>query len=115
IRYETRVTAVDISGARPRVRAVDANGTEYEVEGKFLLDASGFARVLPKLLDLETPTSFPVRDAVFTQVRDGSAPDAFDRYKVQIIIHPRHKDVWYWLIPFPNGRCSIGCAATKEF
>lgn len=115
IRYETRVTAVDISGAKPRVRAVDAQGMEYEVEGRFLLDASGFARVLPRLLDLETPTSFPVRNAVFTQVADGSAPDAFDRYKVQIIIHPRHRDVWYWLIPFPDGRCSIGCAATKEF
>lgn len=115
IRYETRVTAVDVSGANPRVRALDANGAEYDVEGRFLLDASGFARVLPRLLDLETPTTFPLRDAVFTQVGDGSAPEAFDRYKVQIIVHPRNHDVWYWLIPFPDGRCSIGCAATKEF
>lgn len=115
IRYETRVTAVDVSGDKPRVRAVDVKGTEYEVEGRFVLDASGFARVLPRLLDLETPTTFPVRNAVFTQVADGSAPDAFDRYKVQIIVHPEHKDVWYWLIPFPDGRCSIGCAASKEF
>jgi flavin-dependent dehydrogenase len=115
IRYETRVTAVDISGDKPRVRAVDVSGKEYEVEGKFVLDASGFARVLPRLLNLETPSPFPVRNAVFTQVADGSAPDAFDRYKVQIIVHPEHKDVWYWLIPFPDGRCSIGCAATKEF
>jgi len=115
IRYETRVTAVDIKGDKPRVRAVDAQGKEYEVEGKFLLDASGFARVLPKLLDLEIPSPFAPRNAVFTQVADGSAPDAFDRYKVQIIVHPQHRDVWYWLIPFPNGRCSIGCAATPEF
>ena len=115
IRYETRVIAADIDGARPRVRAVDPQGNEYEAEGRFLLDASGFARVLPKLLDLEIPTTFPTRNAVFTQVADDSAPDAFDRYKVQIIVHPRHHDVWYWLIPFPDGRCSIGCAATPEF
>lgn len=115
IRYETRVTAVDNSGAKPRVRAVDAKGTEYEVEGKFLLDASGFGRVLPKLLDLETPSNFPVRNAVFTHVADGAAPDAFDRNKIQIIVHPQHHDVWYWLIPFPNGRCSLGCVARKEF
>lgn len=115
IRYETRVTAVDNSGARPRVRAVDANGKEYEVEGKFLLDASGFGRVLPKLLNLETPSNFPVRNAVFTHVADGAAPDAFDRNKIQIIVHPQHHDVWYWLIPFPNGRCSLGCVARKEF
>lgn len=115
IRYETRVTAVDNSGAKPRVSAVDAKGTEYEVEGKFLLDASGFGRVLPKLLDLETPSKFPVRNAVFTHVADAAAPDAFDRNKIQIIVHPQHHDVWYWLIPFPNGRCSLGCVARKEF
>jgi flavin-dependent dehydrogenase len=115
IRYETRVTAVDNSGPKPRVRAIDAKGKEYEVEGKFLLDASGFGRVLPKLLNLETPSNFPVRNAVFTHVADGAAPDAFDRNKIQIIVHPRHHDVWYWLIPFPNGRCSLGCVARKEF
>ena len=115
IRYQTRVTAVDNSGARPRVRAVDVNGTEYEVEGKFLLDASGFGRVLPKLLDLETRSNFPVRNAVFTHVADGAAADAFDRNKIQIIVHPVHHDVWYWLIPFPKGRCSLGCVARKDF
>jgi flavin-dependent dehydrogenase len=115
IRYETRVTAVDIAGAKPRVRAVDANGVEYEVEGRFVLDASGFGRVLPKLLELETPSRFPVRNAVFTHVADGAAPDAFDRNKIQVIVHPQHRDVWFWLIPFANGRCSLGCVARKEF
>lgn len=115
IRYETRVTAVDISGDKPRVRAVDAAGKQYDVEGRFLLDASGFARVLPRLLDLETPSSFPVRHAVFTHVAHGAAPDAFDHNKIQIVVHPAHRDVWYWLIPFPNGRCSLGCVARKEF
>lgn len=115
IRYETRVTAVDISGARPRVRAVDVSGREYEVEGQFILDASGFGRVLPKLLDLETPSTFPVRNAVFTHVADGAALDSFDRSKIQVIVHPQHHDVWFWLIPFQNGRCSLGCVARKEF
>lgn len=115
IRYETRVTAVDNSGDKPRVRAVDAKGVEYDVEGQFVLDASGFGRVLPKLLDLETPSKFPVRNAVFTHVADGAAPDAFDRNKIQIVVHPVHHDVWFWLIPFPNGRCSLGCVARKEF
>lgn len=115
IRYETRVTAVDINGARPRVHAVDVGGKEYDVEGQFILDASGFGRVLPKLLELETPSTFPVRNAVFTHVADGAAPDSFDRNKIQVIVHPQYRDVWFWLIPFPNGRCSLGCVAAKEF
>jgi flavin-dependent dehydrogenase len=31
------------------------------------------------------------------------------------VIHPQHRDVWYWLIPFPHGRCSLGCVARREF
>ena len=119
IRYEVRVAAVDVTSTqsgrpRPRVRAQDA-GREYEVEARFVLDASGFGRTLPKLLQLETPSAFPVRNAVFTHVADHAPADSFDRNKIQVVIHPRHRDVWYWLIPFPHGRCSLGCVASKEF
>jgi flavin-dependent dehydrogenase len=115
IRYQVRVTSVDNSGPQPFVRARAADGREYDVAGKFILDASGFGRTLPKLLDLETPSTFPVRNAVFTHVADGAPANAFDRNKIQVIVHPQHRDVWFWLIPFPNGRCSLGCVARKEF
>jgi flavin-dependent dehydrogenase len=115
IRYEVRVTGVDNSGTLTRVSARDATGREYDVAGKFILDASGFGRTLPKLLDLETPSNFPVRNAVFTHVADHSVDGAFDRNKIQVVVHPQHRDVWYWLIPFPQGRCSLGCVARREF
>jgi flavin-dependent dehydrogenase len=119
IRYEVRVAAVDVTSIQsgrpcPRVRAQDA-GREYDVEARFVLDASGFGRTLPKLLQLETPSAFPVRNAVFTHVADHAPADSFDRNKIQVVIHPRHRDVWYWLIPFPHGRCSLGCVARREF
>lgn len=114
IRYQVRVAAVDIQGARPRVRAQDA-GREYDVEARFVLDASGFGRMLPKLLQLETPSPFPARDAMFTHVASHAPEGSFDRNKIQVVVHPRHRDVWYWLIPFQQGRCSIGCAARHEF
>ena len=115
IRYETRVVAVDNAAAAPRVSAKDAAGREYTVQGRFILDASGFARTLPRLLDLEIPSTFPVRNAVFTHVADRVPDGAFDRNKIQVVVHPVHHDVWYWLIPFPNGRCSLGCVARKDF
>ena len=119
IRYEVRVASVDITSVsagvpRPRVRAQDA-GREYDVEARFVLDASGFGRTLPKLLQLETPSTFPVRNAVFTHVADHAPAGSFDRNKIQVVIHPRHREVWYWLIPFANGRCSLGCVARGEF
>jgi flavin-dependent dehydrogenase len=114
IRYQVRVASVDNQRPRPLVRAQDG-AREYDVEARFVLDASGFGRTLPKLLQLETPSAFPVRNAVFTHVADHAAADSFDRNKIQVVIHPRHRDVWYWLIPFPHGRCSLGCVARREF
>jgi flavin-dependent dehydrogenase len=115
IRYEARVTAIDLAGPAPRLGVREASGAQYDVEARFILDASGFGRTLPKLLDLETPSSFPVRNAVFTHVADRIPEGAFDRNKIQVIVHPEHKDVWYWLIPFPAGRCSLGVVARREF
>ena len=114
IRYEVRVTAVDVSGTEPRVRVKDAAGVEQEIRARFILDGSGFGRTLPKLLDLETPSAFPVRNAVFTHVADRIPDGMFDRNKIQVVVHPVHRDVWYWLIPFPHGRCSLGVVARRE-
>jgi len=115
IRYRHTVTAVDFSGAQARVNVQDADGQPYVIEPRFVLDASGFGRVLPRLLDLETPSNFPVRRAVFTHVEDRVAPGTFDRNKILITVHPQHCDVWFWTIPFSNGRCSLGVVAEREF
>jgi flavin-dependent dehydrogenase len=81
------------------------------VQARFALDASGFGRVLPKLLDLETPSGLPPRMAYFTHIEDRVPQGGFDRNKILITTHPRHVDIWYWLIPFSNGRCSLGVVA----
>ena len=112
IRYEEEIVAVDFSGACPRLAVRQlADGHEYQVECAFVLDGSGYGRVLPRLLDLDTPSSFPVRQAVFTHVEDRSAGSGFDREKILITTHPAMQDVWFWTIPFSNGRCSVGVVA----
>lgn len=115
VRFQHTVTAVDLDGAKPRVTVRHANGSEYTVEAGFILDASGFGRVLPRLLQLETPSNFPVRGALFTHIEDGIAAPGFDRNKIRVTVHPDHCDVWYWLIPFAGGRCSIGVVAETSF
>jgi flavin-dependent dehydrogenase len=107
IRYRHEVTAVDVSGP-PRLTVRSEAGETYQLHARLLLDASGFARLLPRLLDLELPSQFPVRQAYFTHLEDRIAPGpGFDRNKIRIAVHPDHQDVWYWLIPFSDGRCSL--------
>ena len=116
IRYRHTVTAVDVGGERPRVSVRDAEGNAYAVEARFLLDASGFGRTLARLLDLETPSNFPVRGALVAHVADRISPDAgFDRNKIRVTVHPQRPDVWFWTIPFSGGRCSQGVVADQEF
>ena len=116
VRFRHEVTAVDFTGERPRVSARDADGNAMEIDCRFVLDASGFGRVLPRLLALETPSDFPVRGAIFTQVEDRIPLDSgFDRQKIRVAIHPKRPDVWFWMIPFANGRVSTGVCASQEF
>ena len=115
VRYEEEIFAADFSAARPRlsVRRL-ADGHEYQVECGFVLDGSGYGRVLPRLLDLELPSDFPVRRAVFTHIEDRIDHPAFDREKILITTHPEMRDVWFWTIPFSNGRCSLGVVADAK-
>jgi flavin-dependent dehydrogenase len=116
IRFRHEVTAIDLDGDRPRVSARDAAGNAYQVEARFVLDASGFGRTLPRLLRLETPSNFPVRGAIFTHIADQVPQDGpFDRQKIRVTVHPRRPDVWFWTIPFSNGRCSLGVVAEQAF
>lgn len=115
VRFRHQVTGVDVNGERPVVTVLDPDGNSYRVTSRFLLDASGFGRILPRLLQLESPSGFPVRSAIFTHVEDRVMPGTFDRNKIRISVHPEHVDVWYWTIPFSNGRCSLGVVAEKAF
>lgn len=114
IRYEHEIVSADMSGGQPRVRARRPDGSEYEVQAQFVLDASGYGRVLPRLLDLEAPSNFPVRQAVFTHIEDRIDHPGFDRDKILITTHPEHRDIWFWTIPFSDGRTSLGVVAAAE-
>jgi flavin-dependent dehydrogenase len=114
VRFEMEITAVDMSGNTPKITSRSADGTLAVHEPRFVLDASGFGRTLPKLLGLEKPSSFPPRAAIFTHVRDRSISGSFDRQKIRVGVHPTEHDVWSWLIPFSNGHASVGVVASIE-
>jgi flavin-dependent dehydrogenase len=114
IRYGETIVSVDIEPGKPQLGVRREDGSEYHIEAAFLLDASGYGRVLPRLLDLEAPSNFPVRQAVFTHVEDRIDYPGFDRSKILVTTHPTQRDVWFWTIPFSNGRCSVGVVAAEE-
>jgi flavin-dependent dehydrogenase len=114
VRYGEAIVSADFSLPKPQLDVLREDGSQYRVEADFVLDASGYGRVLPRLLDLEAPSNFPVRQAVFTHVEDCIDSPAFDREKILITTHPTQRDIWFWTIPFSNGRCSVGVVAAAE-
>jgi flavin-dependent dehydrogenase len=114
-RHEVLDVALEQPGGGSRVTVRGADGASYQVDARFILDASGFGRILPRLLKLETPSNFPVRGAIFTHIQDGISDAGFDRNKIRVTVHPQHCDVWFWTIPFAGGRCSLGVVAETSF
>ncbi|CRL49251.1 MULTISPECIES: NAD(P)/FAD-dependent oxidoreductase [Pseudomonas] len=114
VRYGEAIVSVDFDLPKPQLEVLREDGSQYRVEADFVLDASGYGRVLPRLLDLEAPSNFPVRQAVFTHIEDHIDSPSFEREKILITTHPIHRDIWFWTIPFSNGRCSVGVVAAAE-
>ena len=114
LRFGHFIEAVSMGEGGAVLSVAQNEGDHYRLKAKFLLDASGFGRVLPRLLNLNKPSDFPVRRSVFTHIKDNISVDTrHDRNKILISIHPQRRDVWFWLIPFSNGRCSVGVVADE--
>lgn len=115
VRFEVEITAAEFADGKPRITSRTKDGDIEVHTPKFVLDASGFGRTLPRLLKLESPSNQPVRNALYVQVHDRIPSGAFDRQKIRVTTHPEKRDVWFWLIPFSNGVASMGVVSNQDY
>jgi flavin-dependent dehydrogenase len=113
ILYAHRVTAVNFNGPTVTTTVETPEGEQRAMTSRFLLDCSGYGRVLPRLLKLEEPSAFPVREALFTHVTGDRRPTGREEGKIWVCIHP--DGAWIWIIPFSNGKTSVGAVAEPSF
>ena len=113
ILYGHGVTACEFHEQGATVTIEQPDKTTRVVSARFVLDCSGYGRVLPRLLQLEKPTKFPVREALFTHVTGDQRPTGREEGKIWACIHP--DGAWIWIIPFANGKTSVGVVAEPEF
>ena len=96
------------------VSTVDREGNKETYQAKFVLDASGYGRVLPRLLDLDIPSDFKTRQAVFTRIENDIRPEGELAGYITIFIHGDN-DAWIWVIPFADGVTSVGIVSTEAY
>jgi flavin-dependent dehydrogenase len=114
IAFETTVTDIKILDDESSITTVqNKDNTTEEIAAKFIVDASGYGRVIPRLFKLDKPSSLDPRKAVFAHVADPHR-DNFDEPN-RIIIVSYAPGTWVWVIPFSNGNTSVGFVGRHEF
>jgi flavin-dependent dehydrogenase len=113
ILYSHSVASVSFAESNASVTLQQPDGAERGITCRFILDCSGFGRVLPRLLQLEEPSSFPPRESLFAHVTGDRRPEGREEGKVWVCIHPA--GAWIWVIPFSNGTTSVGVVGDPEF
>ncbi len=112
IEYEVEVTAYDEN--ENIVTVQNADGTTEQYKAKKVLDASGYGRVLPRLLNLEADSSLALRRATFARVDNDIRPEGETEGYI-IISVVGDNDAWIWNIPFSDGTTSVGIVCTEEY
>ena len=115
IYYNHSVVAVDFSSQNPKITIEAPDGTQSMINSRFVLDASGSGGVLPRLLKLDAPTDFPVRESLFSHVSGFRRDGIIDTEKIWVCIHPEDDQVWLWIIPFSNDIVSCGIVGKPDF
>lgn len=106
IDYETTVTAVNFEGTKSTTTVIDKNGNQRQIHADFLIDCSGWGRVLPRLLNIIKPPTMTPRKALFAHFKDDNRATGADGAQITFYVHRR--DFWAWAIPFSNGNTSVG-------
>ena len=113
IRYKKEVTGVEFTDDGAIISYQDTGDQKQaRIKAKFVLDGSGYGRVLPKLLDLNTPSDLEFRVSIFTHIKNDQRPPDYDEGYIWIVTLPQGG--WIWVIPFSNGTTSVGVVALPE-
>lgn len=114
VEYETEVTAIKFNEYGSSVTTVkDKDGNEKQIEARFIIDGSGYGRVIPRLFNMDRPSNLPPRKAMFTHVKDLNRQ--MDKEPDRITIVVQEQQVWVWIIPFSNGITSVGFVSNPDF
>lgn len=110
LQYESTVTNIDFGSDKQVVYYINERNEEKVVECKFVIDGSGYGRVVPRLLKMDKPSDLPPRMAVFGHVKYDAIHESDKRIDIVTVTDK----IWAWVIPFSDGRASVGFVGDVE-
>jgi len=111
--YETEVTGIVIHDDHSITTVKTKDGATETIRAKFIVDGSGYGRVIPRLFNLDKPSNQAPRKAVFCHMSDPKRMENYEPNRIIAYIHD--EKTWIWVIPFSNGNTSLGFVSDPEF
>jgi flavin-dependent dehydrogenase len=113
ISYQTEVTNIEIADDHSVTTVKTKDGGEEKIRARFIVDGSGYGRVIPTLFGLNKPSGQYTRKTLFCHMTDPKRNEAFEPNRIIIYVH--NPTTWIWVIPFSNGNTSVGYVGNPEF
>lgn len=114
LQFEQEVTDVEFFDGKQLTTVKNKEGESYEIESKFVIDASGYGRVLPRLLNLNSPSKLDDHSSIFTHIKEDNVRPAGEEGTL-ISFDILEREVWLWVIPFSNGNTSVGIVGPTSY
>lgn len=113
LRFETTVTAIEFEGSNSTTTIVDKAGNQSQIKARFIIDASGYGRVIPRLFNLDRPSDLTPRQTLLVHAVDKRRSGYQEPDRIHAIVQdPR---TWIWVIPFSDGTTSVGFVSDPEY
>lgn len=112
LRFNCEVLKVTNGTSEQIIEYKDPDGNTQTVTSRFIIDASGYGRVLPRLFDLGKPSAFAPRGAIFSHLEDINRDESASG---NIFVHSFDDNrSWIWAIPFSDGTTSVGIVSDRD-
>ncbi len=90
------------------------NGNLETIHGHVIVDSTGQRSLIGRQLDLNTFEPNLKKASLFTHYEDGYRDEGLDE-GATLILHTEDKDSWFWSIPLPYNRTSIGVVGELDY
>lgn len=112
--FETTVTGIEFFPDESSLTTIQRkDGSVEKIKAKFVVDASGYGRVIPRLFNLDKPSNLDPRKAVFAHVQDKHRANFEEPNRIIVVLYA--PGVWVWIIPFSSGVTSLGFVGSFKF
>ena len=90
------------------------DGTRKQIPGRVVVDATGQSALVARRLKLKSDEPELKKASIYTHF-EGGVRDAGIDEGATLILHTRNQDSWFWYIPLPEDRVSVGVVGSLDY